>query len=102
MNSAAAAPLLRNLYTYNCLDNTNIGGVLDIASFTAYTLEQCVDACSQYNLKAKNDTCQAVVINEDVGFLHSTGNGANCWLKYNTKSFTGKGFTTAKAVVGGK
>jgi hypothetical protein len=71
-------------------------GVLDLTSFTAYTLEQCVDACSQYNFRDKNATCQAVVINDDVAFLRGRGNGANCWLKSNTESFWGKGFTTAK------
>jgi hypothetical protein len=94
-------PLLRGLYKYNCLDNTNIGGVIDLASFTAYTLEQCVDACSQWNFRAKDETCQAIVINNDIGYQRSDGNGANCWLKSNTGSFGGKGFTTAKLVVGG-
>lgn len=85
-------------YTYNCLDSTNILDGSDLMEFTAYTLEQCVDACSQYSAMAsKNETCKAVVINSEFRQSYETGNGANCWLKGTAESAsTGKtGYTAA-------
>ncbi|KAI1514786.1 hypothetical protein Ptr86124_006109 [Pyrenophora tritici-repentis] len=85
-------------YTYSCLDSTNIL-VLNLMSFTAYTLEQCVDACSQYNAM-KNDmntTCKATVINSDFRKNYESGIGANCWLKggVGSASTAKTGYTAA-------
>jgi hypothetical protein len=85
-------------YTYSCLDSTNILDGSDLMSFTAYTLEQCVDACSQYSAMGnKNETCKAVVINSQFRQSYETGNGANCWLKGTAENAsTGKtGYTAA-------
>jgi hypothetical protein len=83
-------------YTYSCLDSTNI---LDntLMSFTAYTLEQCVDACSQYSAMDANNTCKAAVINSDFSGRYETENGANCWLKGGSgNASTGQsGYTAA-------
>ncbi|KAL1800839.1 hypothetical protein ACET3X_001181 [Alternaria dauci] len=85
-------------YRYSCLDSTNI---LDstLMSFTAYTLEQCVDACSQYSAmdNSSNNTCKAAVISSDFGRKYETANGANCWLKSGAgNASTGQnGYTAA-------
>jgi hypothetical protein len=65
------------------LDNTNIPDLPNLMSFTAYTLEQCVDACSQYSAMGNgtNATCRAAVVNADFSQQYLSGNGANCWLK---------------------
>lgn len=85
-------------YTYSCLDNTNILDKPDLMAFTAYTLEQCVDACSQYSaMSNKNETCKAVVINSQFREKYETGYGSNCWLKGSAdNASTGKsGYTAA-------
>ncbi|USP73584.1 hypothetical protein yc1106_00858 [Curvularia clavata] len=85
-------------YAYDCLDSTDILDGSDLMAFTAYTLEQCVDACSQYSAMAnKNETCKAVVINSQFLQSYETGNGANCWLKGTAESASkGKtGYTAA-------
>jgi hypothetical protein len=85
-------------YTYNCLDSTNILDA-DLMSFTAYTLEQCVDACSQYSAMngGANTTCKAAVISSDFSARYETANGANCWLKSGSgDASTGQnGYTAA-------
>jgi hypothetical protein len=70
-------------YRYNCLDNTTIPDLPNLMVFTAYTLEQCVDACSQYSAMGNNTnaTRKAAVINGDFIQRYESGNGANCWLK---------------------
>lgn len=57
-------------------------------SFTAYSLQQCVDACSQYNYRAGSG-CKGIVIQGNVGRSSRLGNGANCWLKNNTSPLKG-------------
>jgi hypothetical protein len=70
-------------YRYSCLDNTNIPDLPYLMSFTAYTLEQCVDACSQYSAMSDgtNATCKAAIINAEFSQRYVNENGANCWLK---------------------
>ncbi|KNG52152.1 hypothetical protein TW65_00619 [Stemphylium lycopersici] len=85
-------------YTYNCLDSTNILSDSNLMGLTAYTLEQCVDACSQYSaMGSANGTCKAAVINSDFRQRYETGNGANCWLKGGAEdaSTAKKGYTAA-------
>ena len=85
-------------YMYSCLDSTNI---LDstLMSFTAYTLEQCVDACSQYSAmhSSIDNICKAAVISSDFSGRYETANGANCWLKSGAgNASTGQsGYTAA-------
>ncbi|XP_014551604.1 hypothetical protein COCVIDRAFT_30878 [Bipolaris victoriae FI3] len=85
-------------YTYSCLDDTNILDEPNLMAFTAYTLEQCVDACSQYSaISYRNETCKAVVISSQFREKYETGYGANCWLKGSADNgSTGKsGYTAA-------
>jgi hypothetical protein len=90
-------------YMYSCLDSTNI---LDstLMSFTSYTLEQCVDACSQYSAmdSTTNNTCKAAVISSDFSGRYETANGANCWLKSGARNAsTGQdGYTAAVLLEG--
>jgi len=83
-------------YTYNCLDSTNILDTI-LMSFTAYTLEQCVDACSQYSAMNASSACKAAVISSDFSTRYETENGANCWLKSGSgDASTGQnGYTAA-------
>lgn len=73
---------LKGEYRYNCLEKMNIRTLPDIMGLSVYTLQQCVDACSQYNYIQQNATCQAIVISADVTTQYHSGNGANCFLKY--------------------
>ncbi|EOA83796.1 hypothetical protein ACJQWK_01148 [Exserohilum turcicum] len=85
-------------YMYSCLDSTNILDEPNLMAFTAYTLEQCVDACSQYSaLSQTNKTCKAAVVNANFRHQYETGSGANCWLKSAAENAsTGKaGYTAA-------
>ncbi|KAH4023793.1 hypothetical protein HBH98_064200 [Parastagonospora nodorum] len=75
-------------YRYNCEKRRSVGlGGIDVSSFTAYTFQQCVDACSQWNeMTTKTTPCKAVVIASDLMGRRSAGNGANCWLKSSSDS----------------
>lgn len=71
---------------YSCTNNAAITAPSsDIFSFTAYSLQQCLDACTQYNYMSKSPPCDAIVIegnlNSGVKGRYKLGNGANCWLK---------------------
>jgi hypothetical protein len=85
-------------YRYNCLDNTNISGP-NLVAFTAYTLEQCVDSCSQYSAMSNSTDgakCKAAVINAAFSKQYESSNGANCWLKSGAgDASTGQGGYTA-------
>ncbi|KAF2824460.1 hypothetical protein CC86DRAFT_384087 [Ophiobolus disseminans] len=85
LSFGADAPDLGSAYQYNCLANKNLRDA-DLTSFTAYTLEQCVDACSQWNAAHGNRGCKGVVISYRVMYKRQTGNGANCWLKSGAES----------------
>ncbi|KAH8709962.1 hypothetical protein GQ44DRAFT_714884 [Phaeosphaeriaceae sp. PMI808] len=78
---------------YSCQDSVNSNDT-DLIAFTAYTLEQCVNACSQYSLKWTKQPCAAAVIGGDIEKRRNIGDGSNCWLKTgNLKSFAQSGFT---------
>jgi hypothetical protein len=80
--SGADIPNWRDKYRYICTNNQNMGRQEDdITAFTAYTLQQCVDACSQWNEVQSSLPCVGIVINSRLGSQRSQGNGANCWLK---------------------
>jgi hypothetical protein len=81
-------PGFKAKYTYKCQNNRNIAnGNSDIASFTAYTLQQCFDACSQWNEMGRaNVSCVAAVVSSKLAITRASGNGANCWLKSNAIS----------------
>lgn len=76
------------------------GAAGDLTGMVAYTLQQCVDACSTYNQVAGNTTCRAVVL---ISFLRSSyfGNkGANCWLKKTGDGATeSAGYTLARVKI---
>lgn len=75
-------PGLSRQYVYSCQNGTNYGDLPDLVSFTAYTLQQCVEACSQYNEMKLGTKCAVAVINSAVENLRTSkmGNGANCTL----------------------
>jgi hypothetical protein len=69
----------------------------DITGFVAYTLQQCIDACSTYNEVMANNTCQAVVLGEGLASDYRVNKGANSWLKNMAgPSVTFKGSTFAR------
>ncbi|KAK5272405.1 hypothetical protein LTR99_001797 [Exophiala xenobiotica] len=64
-------------YTLSC--NTNYGGN-DIMSFIAYTLDTCINACSNMNSIAGTTTCHGIMFNANMEKIYSEDMG-NCWLK---------------------
>jgi hypothetical protein len=70
-----------NAESYRCMSGKNVGGN-DLAAIVAYTLQQCVDACSEMNnLASARNACKGVVMAEDLSNRYLKGNRANCWLK---------------------
>jgi hypothetical protein len=78
-------------YRYTCGPILNVGRQNDdILFLTAYTLQQCISACSEWSdMQIRNVTCQAAVISSRLGCRRSQGNGANCWLKSSVATSTG-------------
>ncbi|KAF2824476.1 hypothetical protein CC86DRAFT_371799, partial [Ophiobolus disseminans] len=66
---------------YQCFNGRNVRDFPDLVAFTAYSLAQCADACSQWNTLPQNISCVGVVIGGLVSTRIQNGNGANCWLK---------------------
>jgi hypothetical protein len=79
-------PEVNGKYQFNCQNNKNMAGVPDLMSFTAYTLQQCVDACTQWNAMGNRPLCMASVIASSFQYRRTSGNGANCWLKNASKN----------------
>jgi len=61
---------------FDCQEETDIG-VGNLAGFVAYALQDCIDACSQYNEEHKSRDCHAVVLNT----MMAEERKGNCWLK---------------------
>lgn len=60
----------------------------------AYTLQQCVDACSTMNMVIENKPCKAIVLSENL-MQDYMGNGrANCWLKSTSQGVVDKAGVT--------
>ena len=59
----------------------------DITGMTAYSLQQCIDACSTMNDLAGERRCIAVALNGDLAEWYKANKGANCWLKNASRSF---------------
>ena len=64
-------------YTMNC--NTNYAGN-DIISFISYTLDTCINACSNMNKISGETTCHGVLFNSNMQTIYNQNQG-NCWLK---------------------
>ncbi|KIW16699.1 hypothetical protein PV08_03887 [Exophiala spinifera] len=64
-------------YTMNC--NTNYPGN-DIVSFISYTLDTCINACSNMNTRSGEMTCHGVLFNSNMQTIFEE-NAGNCWLK---------------------
>lgn len=47
----------------------------------AYTLQQCVDACTLMNFATDNKTCRAIVLSLDLSNNYVNSHKGNCWLK---------------------
>ncbi|KAF2829316.1 hypothetical protein CC86DRAFT_453950 [Ophiobolus disseminans] len=66
--------------TYTCYGEQDLPGY-DASGLVAYTLQQCIDACSTMNYVAKKTTCRAVLLNNRLSSTYSSNHRANCWLK---------------------
>jgi hypothetical protein len=65
---------------YDCFEGGNVAGQGDITGITAYTMQQCIDACGTWN-HVSSLKCAAVILSENLGFEYGVNFGANCWLK---------------------
>jgi hypothetical protein len=65
---------------YNCAEFTDIYTVGNLVGIVAYTVQQCIDACSSMNNVTRSSTCVAVAINNALWFEYEK-NGANCFLQ---------------------
>jgi hypothetical protein len=68
---------------YNCFPQLNIeaGNVMAIS---AYSLQQCIDACSTMNEVVGPNSCIAISLIEGLASDYRNNHGANCWLKNAT------------------
>jgi hypothetical protein len=70
---------------YVCTEKSQSDGGADLIGFSAFSLQQCVDACSQANkwltTKCKGVRLEANPSTRDVGYQ-----GVNCWLKDSSKT----------------
>ncbi|KAH7392147.1 hypothetical protein DE146DRAFT_634318 [Phaeosphaeria sp. MPI-PUGE-AT-0046c] len=67
--------------TYSCHSGQDIPGQGDIAAMTAYTIQQCIDACSSMSTIPGAPKCRAVAIGKTLSHEYNVNKGANCWLK---------------------
>jgi hypothetical protein len=67
---------------YACTEDRNIQGG-DITGISAYSIQQCIDACSTWNAGegSSGKKCKAVAIGADLEHAYEINKGANCWLK---------------------
>jgi hypothetical protein len=89
----------KNKYQFNCMNKKNMASVTDLMSFTAYTFQQCVDACMQWNAMGNRPMCMASVVSSTFQYRRTSGNGANCWLKVNSSTIIDSQDTTIAAYV---
>lgn len=82
---------------YDCLDDSDVRDkTADITGISAYSLQQCIDACSTMNIVVKSSKCVAVSVNKWLGEEMQINSGANCWLKTSkANSFRRTGSTLA-------
>lgn len=92
-------PELNNKYQFKCQNNKNLGGMVDLMSFTAYSFQQCVDACSQWNAMGRKPTCMGAVVGANFKYRRTSGNGANCWLKNATANLEDSSDTTLASYI---
>jgi hypothetical protein len=67
------------LNSYNCTEQTDYPQN-DITALTAYTLQQCVEACVLYNISQNNKICLGVAHSPHMKDLYNSVTG-NCYLK---------------------
>ena len=73
------------------------GEVDDISRTTVYTLQDCIDACVEY----ERGDCKAVTYEANLTASFGGGQGGNCFLKNRAgKYFPGRDTTIAAAIVG--
>jgi hypothetical protein len=89
----------KNKYQFNCLNKKNMAAVPDLMSFTAYTFQQCVDACMQWNAMGNRPICMAAIVSSTFRYRRTAGNGANCWLKRNSTTIIDSQDTTIASYV---
>jgi hypothetical protein len=84
--------------SYNCTHDKGRAGYTysDVSATTAYTLRQCIDACSMLNVVSGKKTCKAIVLDGNMATSYAKPKGANCWLKeVSTTPYFGTGLTLA-------
>lgn len=64
-------------FQLNC--NKNFPGS-DLLNFVAYTLDDCIEACSNYNNINQTTICRGIVFNANMDLITEEYNG-NCYLK---------------------
>jgi hypothetical protein len=96
-------------YKYTCnidldnLPNAAGGNITDIAAIVAYTIEDCIDACSAITFQTfiqdikGGPTCSGVTWFADAKAVTGVNNG-NCWLKNGTLADGVSGRTAADCV----
>ncbi|KAH7066642.1 hypothetical protein BKA63DRAFT_522871 [Paraphoma chrysanthemicola] len=75
---------------YRCFKDTDINSIGDITGITAYSLQQCVDACSTMNEVEGTASCRAVALSQALSDEYGHNRGANCWLKNVTEPRAGR------------
>jgi hypothetical protein len=83
---------------YDCTELRNIQGG-DITGISAYSLQQCIHACSTFSSRPGNKNCKAVAIGPALEHAYNINSGANCWLKESATPLTV--YTAGPGVVGG-
>jgi hypothetical protein len=80
-NSCPSTLRSYNSKLYDCIAQRNANEVGDIIAFVAYTIQQCVDACSNMNTIAGSVKCRAVAMTDGINYEWDNNIAANCWLK---------------------
>ncbi|USP80176.1 uncharacterized protein yc1106_07450 [Curvularia clavata] len=80
-NSCPSTLRSYNSKLYDCVAKRNANEVGDIIAILAYTLQQCVDACSNMNIIAGSVKCRAVAMTNGLDYEYQNNIAANCWLK---------------------
>lgn len=99
INASTILTRLNQQFTVLCNINVNYGNpsvedssksVDTVAGLIAYSLEDCVNACSAYNYFANRNgaatQCHAITINLNLSEDLGVGGDINCWLKNGTTS----------------
>lgn len=76
---------------------TRGGSVKTLASFISYTVENCIEACSNMNGWASETVCRAITFGTRLAESY-TGYGTNCWLFNDTGGWAREEFVISAAL----